>query len=204
MADDNPGIGPGSRRGSVSTFLLWIVLSAICVTAWTLICAHAPARIRLIGLFAVGYGLGAGWLLKQLARKLAFEGERFIPWLVGLLVVAGQIGLAVESHRLFVNEMRRSLENDKARSALAALLQNNAPEGDPTSRKMLDDMRESLGLHTEFRGYLARRLAPFGRWSSPWPEIFWSLEIAASAAAAVWIASQSVSREFKAVSRPCD
>lgn len=173
---------------------MWLALGAIFLTAVTLLCAHAPARIRLLGLFAVAYGLFSGYALKHLARIVALRQAGAIIALTFVAVAAGQSALTLESYRIaaaaHASEMQRELESDKSRAALALILQSSAPPADSQARQMFDEMQETLGIRMSFANYLARRFSTLGQWSSPWPEIFWSVEILMSAAAGAWMASR--------------
>ena len=197
MADDSPDGPRNSVSGRAWALSRWLAAGAVFLTAWTLVCAHAPSRIKLIGLFALAYGLLAGLVLKHLARLAGLRPSWQLPALTFVLVAAGQVGLALESHRLYAAEVQRNIESDKSRAALALMLQTSEPPADPESRALFDDMRQTLGApsQTRFADYLQHRLSSLGNWPAPWPEVIWCLEIAASAAAAAWLASRPIKDE---------
>lgn len=172
-----------------SSPLIWLAGGLIGTVAISLVAAHAPPRIRLIGLFSIVFGLAIGWSLSRLAEKLECRiSQTDMGVVVVILSVAGLIGCTWETWRL--EEVRKPKSGNDAivaRMIEQMKLQTSIGQARsvPNQLEMVPPPSSSL---TEFRRYLARRIRQLGEWSSPWPEAFWLLEICAGAAASVWIA----------------
>lgn len=178
--------------------LQWLVLSVLGLTIFTLMAAHAPGRIKLIGPFAVGFGLAAGAGLVALARIIGARRRRFIVWWVPVFIAAGQIGMAIESHRLYAKQVRRDSAGDVNVLKLARFLHEGAAPEDPDQKAQYEQMQQSvqkaaeerrreLQEKTSFTGYLRHRLSPLGSWPRPWPTVFWLGEVLLGTAAGIWL-----------------
>ncbi len=168
-----------------SSVLSWFCASIIAVTAISIAAAHAPPRIRLIGLFSIVFGLMVGWVVVWLASQLQAEpGRRFAVVTAVLLSLCGLIGSTWQSSRL---DELRSMQSGK--DALAARLIKEFEQQD--KQPVSDHQRRSEV--TEFQKYLSRRLKNLGNWTTPWPECFWVSELIAAAIAAGWMSYQSIS-----------
>ena len=168
-----------------SSVLSWFCASIIAVTAISIAAAHAPPRIRLIGLFSIVFGLMVGWVVVWLESQLQAEpGRRFAVVTAVLLSLCGLIGSTWQSSRL---DELRSMQSGK--DALAARLIKEFEQQD--KQPVSDHQRRSEV--TEFQKYLSRRLKNLGNWTTPWPECFWVSELIAAAIAAGWMSYQSIS-----------
>lgn len=168
-------------------FLEWLLLSLVGLTLLTLAAAHAPARIKLLGLFAVGYGALAGWGLARLAEIVGGIGRTTVLAASVLLLIGGQVGLAWESHRLYAARERQRFENAAA-PVLPQLLKGTGRVGTADSgtrvnaaRKLASsvqrDRQRALARRTRFDAYLTYRISALGDWSAPWPGIVWGAEV---------------------------
>lgn len=172
--------GAGTHSASWSGF---VILLALSVVAATILFAHAPARIRLIGLFAVAYGAVVGYLAAQFAKRTGLPCSSMAVALTFLAILVGQIGVAVESYRLAHRETLFTPEHAAANAMLSAA----EPPENPRSRKLLEDMQATLGRGQNFSNYLGHRVAALGAWTRPWPEIFWVLEMLLASASGVCV-----------------
>jgi len=198
MSDHSPEAHSPPGDGEALRLARWLFLGVIGLAALTLAAAHAPPRVRLIGLYSVGYGAVAGyglWLLAGLTNAPA--GKRCAV-LAFAAIVAGQVLLALETHRLLASEAQTAASTI---SPAEVMLETAAPPSDPQSRKLFDEMKEAvtgaaaqqrarLEEQRRFGAYLRRRIAPLGDWGTPWAEIFWGAEVVASAAVGAWIAAR--------------
>ncbi len=173
-----------TNRHSVS-ILTWFTACAFTITALSIAAAHAPARIRLIGLFSIAFGLVVGWGVVRIASQLqAQPGRRFTVFTAALLSLCGLIGSTLQTSRLDESHSMQS-GND----ALAARLIKEFEWHDNQS----GSNKPSRTNVTAFQAYLSRRLQNLGNWSSPWPECFWLTELIATAIAAGWMSHQCIS-----------
>ncbi len=178
---DNGQSEPSRGNASVVT---WFTACVITVTALSIAAAHAPSRIRLIGLFSIAFGLVVGWGVIRLASQLQAEpGRRFTVFTAALLSLCGLIGSNWQTSRL---DELHSMQSGK--DALAARLIKEFERQDNQS----GINKPSRSEVTEFQKYLSRRLQNLGNWTSPWPECFWVTELIAATAAAGWMSNQSM------------
>jgi hypothetical protein len=178
------GKPPRSSAGVPST-ITWLAACAISVTGLSIAAAHAPPRIRLIGLFSIVFGLIVGWIVVWLASQLQAEPRRrFTVVTAVLLSLCGLIGSTWQTSRL-----DEAFSSKSGKDALAARLIKEFERQDSQSGS--DHQRRSEV--TEFQKYLSRRLQKLGTWTSPWPECFWAFELIAAATAAGWVSYRSLS-----------
>ena len=171
-------------RGS-SSVLIWLSACLIAVTALSIAAANAPARIRLIGLFSVAFGLIVGWGVVRVASQLQAEPRRRVSVITAmLLTLCGLIGSTWQSSRL---DEARSTQSGN--DALAARLIKEFDQ----QEKVPGNGVQSRSEVTAFQKYLSRRLKNLGNLTTPWPECFWAFELIAAAIAAGWMSYQSLS-----------
>jgi len=199
MSDSSRERQSETGESAIRLVFEWLVIGLVGVTVLTLAGAHAPGRIKLIGLFAVVYGLAVGWGLGQLAKLRRVPIGKGVGWLSLALIAAGQIGMAFQSYQLHVVQIRRDDQPDSKLIGLERFLQRqNVPE-DPEERARLEEIKQDiqraaqsreqkLAELTSFSTYLRNRLAALGTWWSPWPAVFWAVEVLLSSMAGAWVA----------------
>jgi MFS family permease len=163
-----------------------LVAAAIVTTALALAAAHAPARIRLIGLFSLAFGVVIGWLVPKLSGWLNCQPSRLqVGFVATALTLIGLVGSMLETSRL---ETARKPKSDKDALAerLIEHLRNESNANNPGLAPESTSSSSPTSI-TVFRKYLAHRLKQLGDWSSPWPELFWGFELLAATVASVWV-----------------
>jgi len=161
-----------ARTGSL---VPWLAMSAVAVIGLALLGVHLPARVKWLGAFAIIHGAVTGWVLGQLAIQTNCRPSK---WLFGasfLLVMVGQVGLTVQSYRIWMDVQRKDFEESPtARIAREMESADDVP----------DDMRRSFEgaliehqQRTSFSGYLRRRVSPLGIVAETWPTLFWAAEV---------------------------
>jgi hypothetical protein len=157
----------------------WLFASLIFTLAISLAAAHAPPRIRLIGLFSVAFGLIVGWSMNRLVEMLNVDSSRrFVEMIVAIFTVGGLVGSTCEVVRMEIMNRGKS-----PRDGLAArMIEEMETQSKPSERQ---DSQPTKVM--EFRRHLSYRIRQLGDWSSPWPEFFWMAELIAGATASVWI-----------------
>ena len=167
--------------GGKMSWLAWLVASLFATVVISLAAAHAPPRVRLIGLFPIASGLLTGWLLAWLSRQFEVAPSRRVSAMVGvLLALGGWIGTTWETYRLDELLLTKSPNDELA----ARMMQ----EFDQQS-KGADVAASRPSVASPFRAYLSRRIRQLGTWPRPWPECFWLLECAAASLSGGMIAS---------------
>lgn len=160
-----------------ATGLLICTLGAGVLTAFA---ALAPAGMRKLVLFSMGYGLCFGGIVLWSARE--FRLPRI--WCVAvtpLLIVAGLMAIAIQGHRQLRAEKAAAAGAAAAEQKMAQSILDAAAKHDPALAAQLG--RQRPDHHTSFIDYLALRVRPLGEWAAPWPVVFWSVEVLLAAAA---------------------
>jgi hypothetical protein len=185
------------------------------LTALTLAAAHAPGRIRLLGLFAVAFGAVCGWGLARgaayfavtvmpvdssLKRKqrndnsrpsLALQASIMRLVIVGVLIAAAETGLTLESWRLYVVELRKLYDPEASTEAVGGG-QPFVP--DSLLKQAREERQQVLVEKSRFAAYLQHRVKELGDWSAPWPAVFWLGELLLGTAAGVVVFRQSADK----------
>ncbi|HEX4070668.1 MAG TPA: hypothetical protein VHX68_05845 [Planctomycetaceae bacterium] len=168
----------------------WLVLFLVATAALSLAAVYLPARVKMLGLFAIGHGLVAGGIAARLASifELSSASRGATSGVVFLVIVAGQIGMAVESHRLYRAEEERGVAANPKRLAVLRMLQSVKTPDDPKTKQMAADVRKTLGVRgTSFADYLQFRVSEIGVHSHRLAEAIWILEIGLGSLAGTWI-----------------
>ncbi len=196
MATDNPQPGESSSTMSDSICLfVWLGLGLISGLILIISAVHAPARIKLLGLFSIGFGLMLGSWLSFLAQKCFSDLHLTDHWrgktlLAGALIVAAIAGIGLESHRLWKRDLLRSREEDRRRVATMSLAGSQLLEQERATWERID--RDD----TRFSEFLKRRTQTLqlGTVSSV---SIWLLEILIGGVAGTWLFSRTVDRQEK-------
>ena len=181
---------PVAVRAAGGGIVSWIVLLTIAAAAFAIAFAHFPPTFKKLGLFAVAYGVLVGLAGVWLAPSA--ERVRRRPWLwtflVVILAIAGQIGIAAESFRVERAEEQR-LERTNPNQLLARRLLESAREPpDAKSRASLDEFRRNYRRASDsFGDYLQFRVSSLGIQSKGGAAFFWAAEVALGGLAAGWV-----------------
>ncbi|MCH7988088.1 MAG: hypothetical protein IID46_02935 [Planctomycetes bacterium] len=209
--DDLPKAGssnfplPGTTLNKRLSLLQWLLVAVFVMTVLTLIWAHSPARIRLIGLFSLAFGLAAGWILGATSRFLERPVSRNVVLLSFVLIALGETGWTLELYRIYVGQLRLAYEQDVPQLIAPELFKQQDNEGDesvnvPQRMKAAETLgesiqearREELKKRIGFSVYLQHRITPFVQWPTPFPELFWGCEVLLGSLAGAWITRHAV------------
>lgn len=180
--DNDPSTVPSGTTDAVAPPWTWLLVCALVTTGLSLAAAHAPSRIRLIGLFSIAFGAIIGWFLVQLATRLDTQPSvRLLGLCAVLFTVCGLIGCAWETFRL-----EQQSQSKSSKDVLAArMLEQMQGQGEST---LEGPTAIQISRWMSFRRYLARRVQQLGTWPSPWPELFWIFEIMLAAITSLLVA----------------
>ena len=196
MAARSPEVPPEAPRSVTPSYLQWLLLSSVAVFVLTLCAVHAPSRIKLLGLFAVAYGLLAGWGTGQLARISGIHSRRIVAIVSFGVIIAGQVGMALESHRLFAAELRRQYQADPIAALLKQLPFPQQPKDQAKLKETIEQNRRErarrLAELTSFSAYLQHRVKSLS-WSQPWAVLLWAVEVLLASAAGAFLAGRVAS-----------
>ncbi len=185
-APDQPDTAPARRRNG---WFSWLVLFLVATASISLAAVYLPPRVKMLGLFAIGYGVFAGWVAARLASafELPSASKAVGSGVVFLVILCGQVGMAVESHRLYRAAEERALVANPKRAAALRMLQSVRLPDDPKSKQVVNDVRRTIGARgTSFADYLQFRVSELGIQSRPIAQAIWILEIGLGSLAGTW------------------
>ncbi len=190
----------GPTNANTGRFYLWLTASVLGVTVLTLVCVQAPSRIKLLGLFAVGYGLLAGLWIGRLLRETRVDCVKTAAVLAVVIVAVGMVGMAVESHRLYAAAIARQYAIDPNTLLAGKTAIVGGLESPAHFEKIFQESRqqrlEMLAEMTSFSAYLRNRTAgphtsAMG-WPHPWPWALFVGEVLLASVAGAWFIFREV------------
>ena len=169
--------------------LLAFWLGAVAVAAGLgIAAAHAPPRIRLLGLFSIGFGLLMGWFVTRLAAMLNLRiGFVHIAW-IGLVTMGGLVASVLHTVALQPPPTPTTLPHPIAAMLAAKMQEESGLNPGDAMPELANAPAQAPGFGSRVQRYLTRRVQMLGDWPSPWPELFWGVELLAGTASAVGIA----------------
>ncbi len=187
-----------SEPGSALQFVLGAVVVA---GGLGLLAAQAPARIRLLVLFSLGFGLLTGWLLASLAGRLNVRLDAAKIAVIAIVTLGGLVTsvcatVAQQSPPAPVRDMHPIEAQVMAQMRKAAESSGShasVPTGPtisvlPAIPAIAVTPAPPASFADRVRTYLQHRVQMLGHWTSPWPELFWGGELLAGTAGSVWMA----------------
>jgi hypothetical protein len=189
----------GRRNGRLS----WLVLFLVATASISLAAVHLPPRVKMLGLFAIGHGLLAGWAAARLAAVFDLPAGKAV-WsaVVFVVILGGQIEMAVESRRLAQTAEERAIAANPKRAALLRMLESGKFPDDPKSKQVIDDTRQTIGAQgTSIADYLQFRVSALGIQSRPLAAAIWFLEIGLGSLAGMWIFGRLTSHRMPIAER---
>lgn len=178
--------------------LKWLVATTLAVWGLSTLSGQLPPRIRLLLLFAIGFGLFAGWSAGVIADEFGVRRSWSKTATTAVLAVLGLANVAFAAYRQSQETARETVARDPQQLTALRVLEG-AMKDDPTLQRRYQE--ERARLQPDFGDYLSRRLLVFGYVSSPWPAIVWGAEIIAGAAAAAGMFRKDVRRQTPDVSK---
>ena len=149
------------ERGSVLQFCLGCIAAAAILGE---LAAHAPARVRLLGLFSLGFGLLVGWLLCRLAKILNVRLDAAKIALIAAVTLAGLITGVCRTVALQPPSTTKNMIADM----IEARMREAADKGEPSLAEPSEPMPLPTppGFAGRVQTYLNRRVEMLGHWSS--------------------------------------
>lgn len=143
-----------TRAAIFGRFVAWVVLCGGALLVLGIAAVHAPARIKLIGLFTVGLGILSGVIIGRIAHMRRVHHRRVVFLTAFFLTAIALSGVSLESFRLW-RRQRAEVLNAQAKNPFAAqLLDHEAFADSPRDWGRFDD-------------YLTHRFLALGKSSQP-------------------------------------
>ncbi len=164
----------------LSKNLRYLGTAVMFVAVLSMAAAYAPAAVRKIGLFSIVFGIVVGWGLGQLHRQYDLVGRTIVTIATALLIIAGLVNVAIQSHQQLRAE-RRNLRADNDQQRLALQLLAGSEGEDSATTALLRSQYDP-----SFADYLANRFSALGEWPLRWAVLAWLLEIGLAVAVGIW------------------
>ncbi|MDA0833528.1 MAG: hypothetical protein O3A29_09610 [Planctomycetota bacterium] len=170
----------------------WLISSVLALTVIGIVAVNLPARVKLLGWFAIAVGLLAGGVLRYLQKTWGLSPGRRWTILAAVLIVTLQSGIGVGTW------WRQAAILDKQNESHPILqqLQSSRIDAEAGGEESHDQqemlqyerlLREDLARERSFERYLQKRLTAVGSFDRPWPALVWCLEVLAGTFAGTYI-----------------
>lgn len=193
---------------SKTGFLQWLVASAILITAFSILAVHLPERVKLLLVYAVVYGLISGGALSLLAIKFGLPVKKSIMLAIVCLVIAGQSLILHLSHQRYQEATLKRFKADQTMFTVDRMFATGKPPEDPESLKDYEKLQkqyQEAKLERQQKekdlllisSYLQHRISAISHLKTPWPQIFWLVELLLCCFSAIWASRQIANPEPK-------
>lgn len=154
--------------------LAWLAAGLLSVGILSLTASFAPTVFKRLLVFYAVFGVACGMVLVWLAAELRPPWKRSLPvWGAGLCLLGG-INLGWLSFQHFQKARAEYAAAHPRDAALQSMLENLS-KNDPELKARYEE--ENRRIHPRFQDFLQHRISPLGDWKTPWPELFWGLEL---------------------------
>lgn len=205
---DQPSESQPVQPNSKSGFIQWLVIALILMTALSLLVVHLPERLKLFLVYAIVYGLVSGGALTTLAIRFGLPVKKTLLLTIIGLTICGQALVLYLSHQRYQEETLKRFQTDQTMFAIDRMFANGEPPDDPKSRQDYEQFRKQVEAAKAERrekeqnllkisSYLKHRISPVANLTTPWPELFWILELILCCFAAIWASRQVAHPETK-------
>ena len=145
-----------SERGGAQWRLVFFFVCVIIMVP--LMAAHAPPRLKLVGIFPIAIGMAAGFLLLLAQSRISLP-NRTVRWLAAVIVPLVLCGFVLESFRAWRAEYREMvtehLEELPGGGAILDKLSSGDRTGSAAEKEMLAVYRDHMNPDVD--RYLAER-----------------------------------------------
>ncbi|HCO26273.1 MAG: hypothetical protein CME31_12215 [Gimesia sp.] len=198
---DQPAVSQPEPTSSWSGFIQWFCIGLVLIMALSILAVHLPERLKLLLVYSVVYGMIVGAALTTLAFKLGLSLKWSLLVAILCLTVFGQSLVLYLSHQRYKEATLQQFKMDKTSLMLEHTLAKGEPPSDPEARKQHEEFikqfesakqerRDKEQQLLEISSYLQHRISPVARLETPWPQLFWFIELILCCVAAIWASLQ--------------
>ncbi|MFK7776781.1 MAG: hypothetical protein QM501_01505 [Gimesia sp.] len=182
-------------------FLQWLIVSGILITALSILAVHLPERLKLLLVYAIVYGLISGGVLTTLALKFGLPLKKTIILAIICLIISGQSLVLYLSHQRYQEATLKRFKADQTLFAIDRMFATGEPPEDPKARKEYEqvlkqyqaaklDRKEKEQNLLLISSYLQHRISSVANLKTPWPQLFWLVELLFCCISAIWASRQ--------------
>jgi|GEM_PF-2066410 len=203
---DQPSESQSAQTNSKNGFIQWLIVALILMTALSLLAVHLPERLKLLLVYAIVYGLISGGVLTTLAVKFGVPNSKKLILTIVCLIIFGQSLVLSLSHQRYKEATLKQFKADQTSIVLDRMFSAGEPPEAPEARKQYEqfldqfqaakaDRREKEQRLLQISSYLQHRLSPVANLKTPWPHLFWFLELVLCCLSAIWASRQVTQAE---------
>lgn len=203
---DQPSEPQPAQTNSRNGFIQWLIVALILMTALSLLAVHLPERLKLLLVYAIVYGLISGGALTTLAVKFGLPSNKKLILTIVCLIIFGQSLVLSLSHQRYKKATLKQFKADQTSIVLDRMFSAGEPPEDPEAREQYEqflnqfqaakaDRREKEQRLLQISSYLQHRLSPVANLRTPWPHLFWFLELVLCCLSAIWASRQVTQSE---------
>jgi hypothetical protein len=184
-------------------FVGWLVVGIAGVGLLFVVSVHFPDTIKIPGLFAVGLAAAAGWGLGRWGAVLNIQPTLPVIIAAWSMIAGGEVISTVKTARDTAAYLRKlpkyqESSDDPIIEGLKRALDAEPNEQTDEDRRKRQEVRDAivsgelkrreLLQHLTFHGFLKDRIPKaWGKWSNPWPGVFWVAEIVLGSSLGAWL-----------------
>jgi hypothetical protein len=184
-------------------FVGWLVVGIAGVGLWFVVSVHFPDTIKIPGLFTVGLAAVAGFGLGRWGTTMNVQPGFAVAICAWLAIVGGEVIATVKTNSDRVAYLRtqrewQDLTGHPIEEALKRSLDEQPAAQSEEQKRRQQEIRDQIEFGESYRrerlerltfyGFLKERIPKaWGKWTYPWPAVFWGAEILLGSTLGAWL-----------------
>lgn len=184
-------------------FAGWLVVGAAGVGLLFVVSVHFPDSVKIPGLFTVALAAAAGFGLGHWGTAMNVRPTLAMALSAWLVIGGSGVIAAIKTNRDRVHSLQkqpkyRNAPEDPIIEGLKRALDTEPTPQNEKDRQRLQRIRDDVELgeskrrewleQLTFYGFLKGRIPDaWGKWSYPWPAVFWGVEIVLGSTLGAWL-----------------
>lgn len=157
--------------------MLWLGGGLLAVMVLSMTASFAPPMMKRLVIFYAIFGIACGMVLNWLAEEVRPSWKKSLAIWGGVLTVLGALNMGWLSYQHFRKAREEFAAANPRDAALQAHLERFSKEDEELRKRVEEENRRARPL---FPDYLAHRISGLVEVKTPWPEIFWGMEVLGS------------------------
>jgi len=209
---------PNDVSSANRPFVGWLIVGIAGTGLWFVASVHLPDTIKVPGLFPVILALAAGAGLGLLGKSMQVGPAPVVALVAWLTIAGGEVVSTLKTNHDRVAYLRtlrewQDLSGNPIEEQLQRALESAPAAQTDEAKKRLQEIREQVEFGKAYRqerlsrltfyGFLRERIPKaWGKWSYPWPAVFWVAEIVVSSTLGAWLTLLTLRNSTPAMPAP--
>jgi hypothetical protein len=201
MQDKSPA--PKGEPSAGRQFFGWLVVGIAGVGLLFVASVHFPDTIKVPGLFAVGLAAVAGFGLGHWGTAMNIRPTAAVAIAAWLAIAGGEVIATIKTNSDRVAYLRtqrewQDLTGHPIEEALKRSLDEQPAAQSEEQKRRQQEIRDQIEFGESYRrerlerltfyGFLKERIPKaWGKWTYPWPAVFWGAEIIVGSTLGAWL-----------------